>query len=577
MRLKSRKSTQKSPQKSPWCFRITLLLHLFFSFGPKIGCAQSPIPAGYFASPLDIPLHIAGTFGELRGNHYHSGLDLKTDGKQGLTVKAAATGFVSRIKISADGFGKVLYVNHANGFTTVYAHLYTFNTAILKLTDSLQQVQHKFEIEFFPDSTLFPIQKGEVLGLSGNSGGSEGPHLHFEIRNRFTEIPLNPLAANLPIIDTIVPVIRSLFCYEEKDDNWMRAKIVNPVSNGSAANTFKTSSTHIAFGVLAVDTDSTAINGIYKASIYKNDSLIYGYAFDRFSFDESYNLNAHIDYDWLQQTGERIHRLFRLPGDSTSFLLSGADGSIQLKDSASDLIKIVVEDYFGQKDSAFLNVLKIPERNPVRNMLMHDRSLAFEAELPGFNISIPAFALYQNAALDVSLLKLKSIDRTLLTAPVGLVGKEALKKPATYKVKVPLQWNKYKEHLLLQKINDQGIHGAVLHCKWENGWVSASSKIAGFYALVVDTVAPLFQKMDTIPDPVSGALLWKFTLSDNCSGIKTVSLSFDEHWILGEYNATMTSIQSLPPIDFSNFIGPHKLQLEYSDKSGNTAVTTLGL
>jgi hypothetical protein len=525
---------------------------------------------------LDIPLHIAGTFGELRGNHYHSGLDLKTDGKQGLVVKAAATGFVARIKISADGFGKVLYVNHPNGFTTVYAHLYTFNPAILKLTDSLQQAQHKFEVEFFPDSTLFPIEKGEVLGLSGNSGGSEGPHLHFEIRNRITEIPMNPLAANLPIIDTVVPVIRSLFCYEELGGNWLRTKIVNPISRTAAVDTFNTSSSHLAFGILAVDTDSTATNGIYKAAIFKDDSLIYSFSFDRFSFDESYNLNAHIDYDWLQQSGERIHRLFRLPGDSTSLLLSGADGSILLSDSASAEIKIVVEDYFGQKDSAFLNVIKATARNPVMTTLLHDRSLAFQAELPGFVLTIPAFALYQNAAMEVSLLKLKSKDRTLLTAPVGLVCKEALKKPAIYKVKVPLQWNKYSEHLLLQKINEQGVHGAVLSSKWENGWVSASSKIVGFYALVVDTIAPQFQKMDTIPDPVTGALLWKFTLADNCSGVKTVSLSLDGHWIVGEYNASITVIQARPPVDYTNCIGPHMLQLEYSDKTGNSAVTTLG-
>jgi hypothetical protein len=202
--------------------------------------------------------------------------------------------------------------------------------------------------------------------------------------------------------------------------------------------------------------------------------------------------------------------------------------------------------------------------------------LAFQAELPGFVLTIPAFALYQNAAMEVSLLKLKSKDRTLLTTPAGLSCSEALRKPASYKVKVPLQWNKYSEHLLLQKINEQGVHGAVLSSKWENGWVSASSKIVGFYALVVDTIAPQFQKMDTIPDPVTGALLWKFTLADNCSGVKTISLSLDGHWIVGEYNASITVIQARPPVDYTNCIGPHMLQLEYSDKTGNSAVTTLG-
>ena len=540
---------------------------------PAFSVAQSPIPDNLFSSPLNIPLKVGGTFGELRGNHFHSGLDLKTEGRQGLTVKAAAAGWVSRVKISADGFGKVIYINHPEGFTTVYAHLYCFNAQLQHFADSLQLAQQKFEIEFFPDSTLFPVQRGEIIGLSGSSGGSEAPHLHFEIRNRKTEIPMNPLLAGLPITDTIAPVIKKLFFYAFADGRWEREKVVDVSSKNHALpiDTFSTSLEKIAFGVLAIDSDSASTNGIYSASVYKNDKLIFSYSFNQFSFDESSHLNAHVDYEWQQLTGEKIHRLFRLPGDSCSVYLQQEDGSTMLSDTVNNIYKIYIEDFSKNKDS----ILVVAKKN--KNVIVHqsglqNRSLPLQMNLPGFTGTIPAFAFYQNANVDVKVLTLKKINKKLLTRPMGFSSTEPMKKKATFQYKVPLQWCKYADKLFLANVSEDGAISIVVPAKYDKGWLNMQSLNSGFYAMVIDTVSPVFLNMDAVADPVKATTLLQFHLKDDCSGIKSFQLFIDGHWTLTEYNSQMTQLITQPPTN----IGPHVLRMEYSDKANNKAVTEIG-
>ena len=145
--------------------------------------SQEDIPQDYFESPLEIPLILSGTFGELRSNHFHSGMDIKTHQQTGLNVLASASGYVSRIKVSHFGYGKALYVQHPNGYTSVYAHLKEFAPEIEAYIKERQYAKESYEIEVFPEADELPVKQGEVIAYSGNSGGSGGPHLHFEIRD----------------------------------------------------------------------------------------------------------------------------------------------------------------------------------------------------------------------------------------------------------------------------------------------------------------------------------------------------------------------------------------------------------
>ena len=187
-----------------WLILVSLNLNLF---------AQSNYPTDYFGVPLDIPLQLSGTFGELRENHLHSGIDFRTQKLEGFPVMATADGYVSRIRVSLMGFGKVVYITHPNGYTTVYAHLQKFSPEIEKYIKTEQYKIRNFEVHLFPKPTEFVVQKGQIIGYSGSTGGFVDPHLHYEIRNTKTEKPINPLLFGLKINDTIKPTIKEVVMY----------------------------------------------------------------------------------------------------------------------------------------------------------------------------------------------------------------------------------------------------------------------------------------------------------------------------------------------------------------------------
>lgn len=168
--------------------------------------AQDTLPKNYFINPLDIPISLAGTFGEIRSDHYHTGIDIRTDGKEGLPVHAAAKGYVSRIVVSPYGYGNALYLTHPNGYVSLYGHLSHFNRAITSYVKNKQYSEEKYrqDIPVFPGQ--FAVNKGDTIAFSGSTGASEGPHLHFEIRNAKNDDPINPLLAGYVVEDTQAPL-----------------------------------------------------------------------------------------------------------------------------------------------------------------------------------------------------------------------------------------------------------------------------------------------------------------------------------------------------------------------------------
>ena len=170
-------------------------------------------PVNYFITPMDTPLYLSAPFGSLRDNHFHSGMDIRTFEKEGLPVYAVADGYVSRIKVSAVGYGKAVYINHPNGYTSVYAHLLKYEGAIANHIKSIHYLEQKFELDNFPTKDLIKIKKGEIIGWSGNSGGSTGPHLHFEIRDTKREESINPQLFGIPGVDLFKPTLKRLVIY----------------------------------------------------------------------------------------------------------------------------------------------------------------------------------------------------------------------------------------------------------------------------------------------------------------------------------------------------------------------------
>ena len=182
--------------------RLFLVFVLSFSISAVV--AQIKYPEDYFIKPLKIPLILSGTFGELRSNHFHSGLDIKTQQRVGLNVHSSAKGYVSRIKIAHWGYGKAIYITHPNGYTTVYAHLKKFAPKIEAYVKKHQYEKESYTIHLFPEANDLVVEKDEIIAYSGNSGGSGGPHLHYEIRDGSAK-PINPMFFGVEIPDTRIP------------------------------------------------------------------------------------------------------------------------------------------------------------------------------------------------------------------------------------------------------------------------------------------------------------------------------------------------------------------------------------
>ncbi len=309
-------------------------------------------PQNYFRNPLNIPMQLAANFGAIRTNHFHMGLDLRTNSQENLPVLAVAEGYVSRIKVERYGFGNAVYITHPNGYTTVYAHL---NRYFSKLDEYVKERQYKDEkweqdITFQPGQ--FPVEKGQQIALSGNTGGSAGPHLHFEIRDTKTEECLNPLLFGFSIPDTIAPIISGLYWYDRRFSTYepgADGTAVKKAGNVYTANLIQVNSPKISFGIKAVDKANQGFNlGIYNADLLMDGKLIYSFKIDKIHYDDTRYINGCIDYPKFIRDKMGIQHLSDLPGMKLqNYSLPNLTGIINLQDEQIHNIEIVLKDTKG--------------------------------------------------------------------------------------------------------------------------------------------------------------------------------------------------------------------------------------
>lgn len=331
------------------------LIGLFWCFCTLV-FGQNQYPKDYFRSPLDIPLQLSGNFGELRPNHFHSGFDFKTQQKEGFSVYAAAEGYVSRIKIAVNGYGKAIYITHPNGYTTVYGHLQSGVGAVEKRIKAEQYQAKSYEIDVYLPANDLQIQKGDVIALSGNTGGSDGPHLHFEIRDTASEKIINPMFFGFDsvITDSKRPMLSNLLVYP-LGKNTIVNHAERPVSvaisqqdDGSYIAEKVLVNGTVGFGITAFDYDDVSWNGngIYKVQTFKNGKLDFQYQFDTFSFDETRYVNALIDYGRYKKTGQRVQKLFTEKPYPLSIIQTGnQNGILEISSNITQNYKIEISDY----------------------------------------------------------------------------------------------------------------------------------------------------------------------------------------------------------------------------------------
>lgn len=387
---------------------------LAFLFLPFLIYSQD-FPQDYFQSPLLIPLDLSGSFGELRSNHFHSGLDFKTKGVEGLPVYAAGDGYVSRIKISVFGYGKAIYITHPNGYTSVYGHLQKANGAIETYIKSKQYKEQSYEVEMYLFPTELPVKKGDIIAFSGNTGGSGAPHLHFEFRNTKSEEILNPMHFGFKKIinDDRKPVIQGVVVYPL--DSTTVNKSQKPIninfskqSDGSYLGTKVQANGRIGFGINAYDfcTNAYNKNGLYKVKAYLNGVLQYQFGFDSFAFDESRYINNFIDYERFHIMGQRIQKLFQLSDYPLSIVAGNKkDGTIKVNPNSNYNYRIELYDFHENKVEVLIpiefassnpNILNTIQKTPyfvkVKNEAIFEKS--------NVSVQIPENAFYNNFYLN---------------------------------------------------------------------------------------------------------------------------------------------------------------------------------
>lgn len=354
---------------------------------PSVSAQTASYPKGYFLFPIKPGQKnlLAGNMGELRPDHFHAGLDIKTDGKEGLPVYAAADGYVSRIKITRKGYGNALYITHPNGYVTVYGHLKNYSAAITKFLKAQQYAQQTFEIDLLPDSTLLPVKRGEIVALSGNTGGSGGPHLHFEIRDTQDNV-LNPLNFGFgEVVDNIPPIIsrfalRTLSMNGRVDGEFGRLEYI---PQRQPSGTYQIRQPIYAYGDLGLEllandlSDGTSNrNGISCIEVKLDEQVVFSHHLETFSFDQTQYINTHIAYENYRMSGERFQRCYLTDGNALpTYRTNLQRGRLQIQDNQAHLVQVSVWD-------AYQNVTR----------------LHFTLQGNSFNSSLPIFKSAAGAA-----------------------------------------------------------------------------------------------------------------------------------------------------------------------------------
>jgi len=537
------------------------------------GYSQNKYPQDYFDAPVKIPVVLAGTFGELRSNHFHSGIDIKTQGKEGIPIHAPADGFVSRIKVKQYGFGKALYIEHPNGYTTVYAHLSKFSGDIEALVKKTQyKKQSYYTGNIFPSEDKFPVKKGDIIGYSGDTGSSGGPHLHYEIRDTKTEHIINPLLFGLKVADTRKPIIKNLYGFplnESSRINKTSKKTLIPIKkieDGSYSASATNANGLIGLGIETYDHQNEANNknGIYSLEMFVNGEKVYHHDVETFSFSESKYINLLIDYELYGKHKKRIQKTHKVEANQLSIYESLVDaGRITINEGENYMIEIVAKD-LAENSSR----LKIPIRGVANNPLFIEKdTTAYKISAKEFNkfsengvtIAFPKNTFYEDCFLDFSI-----------TDSIAKIHEPIIPLHKNYTLTFDTSNLSFdqKEQVYIARVKDNKT--SYVNTKKKENKVFTNTKNLGSYTLMFDNTKPEIKLLNFKNEQwVSSLRTLKVKIKDEESGINDFNAFIDDEWILMEYNHK----KGILTYDFSDkkLVGSkHIFKIVVSDNVGNT-------
>ena len=526
--------------------KILLISILFFNT-----LDENPKDKSIFISPVKIPLALSANFGELRIDHFHSGLDIKTQGVTGKEVVAAASGYVYRISVSPGGFGKALYLRHPSGYSTVYGHLDSFIPEIEEYVVDRQYGEKSYLVTLFPPKDKFQFNQGDIIAYSGNSGSSSGPHLHYEIRKAESEVPVNPLLFEFGIDDDIAPVIEKLVIYPVRNNtlinNQNKPFKIN-VSGGHGnyyiptQNEIKISGS-AGFGIKSYDLLNNSYNkfSVYSIVLTIDSIPVFKYIMDAFSFNESRYINSHIDYETYLRENTYIERTYLLPNDKLSVYQDVINNGIfEFNNDKKHHIEIVITDIHKNKSSLSFNISSVPPNNSesVKKtehnfvLMPFNRNNKFVSK--NISVNIPSGTLYDTLYFDYK----KSAWNYEMLSEVYQVHNRFTPVHKAYTLSIkPDRIPAGKESKMLIVQIEEDMKKNPLISRWEDGYVVANANSFGTFFVGIDTIAPVISPTGLVSGAnLAGRKELRIKIIDSFSGIKTYEPSIDGKWALFEYD-----------------------------------------
>ena len=558
---------------------ISIFLILLFFCAPADAQLFQPVnyPKTEFRNPLSIPISLSANFGELRSNHYHMGLDIRTQHRVNLPVYAAADGYIYKIKVEPFGFGQAVYIRH-NGYVTLYAHLNAFYPALAAWVKKKQYELEQWNVFLDIPPGLFTVKKGDLIAYSGNMGGSQGPHLHFEIREYPEDINLNPMLFGLPIPDNVPPVVRKLAVYDRNKSIYEQSPDFYPVKGAGAQyhpdrSVIYTSSPNVGFGISGFDTQTGSVNpnGIYQAVIYDNQVAVSGFRMNHISYNDTRGINAHIDFRTRAGGGPYYQLLFELPGYAHSIYRQSDDGYIRLNDGKLLDLRIELMDAHGNRSNVRF---KVQYKSGDKINPAYEGKMFYPLMIDGYETDDCAFylgerSLYDSVHVAYHVKEASAINAVSRLHQIGTPS-VPIQDSITVRIKITKQV-KDKNKLLMQWFDKED--GEVKKVQWQGDWATASFRNFGNFQLVTDTEPPSI----SIPGIAENANLQRSSriavlVRDNYKQIKSFRATLDGKWLLFSNDKARAFIYHF---DEHCSLGKHELKISATDEAGNVGEKVL--
>ena len=563
--------------KRVWALNVSVFLMLVV-----LGQQTGKYPQSYFRNPLNVPMELTANFGELRAIHWHMGFDLRTNQKEDYPVFAAADGYIAHIGIRPLSFGRFMIINHPNGYSTLYAHLNSFFPALEKFVNEKQLENELWPVELEFTAGMFDVKKGDTIALSGNTGGSQGPHLHFEILNTSTGRSLNPALFGYGIKDDIPPTIKTLAIYNRDASTYMQVPVLKKVIKTDSGYFLKPGKIMTGYKKLSLALEtfdmmngSTGTNGVYGSILYFDDKPQVQFLIDSIDYPESDYINAHIDRKFLNNGGQKLQHLSRLPGfRGTVYTDMDGTGIIELNDTATHFVKIEVFDTDENLAELFFEIqfsdsLAKLQKNTGTAKLLSPGVVNIIDEKE-FEVYMPENCLYDS---------MPSIYYRQHVFSAGSVSAQHRLNDPQYPVHSPFTVrikpttnipDSLREKIIMQREwpGEKSVRKAI----WQNGWYASAFGDFGNFQLFIDKTPPVLlppvKEKDTMDfSPLTNLLL---TPVDN-SGIKSFRAELDGKWLKFTNDKAKNFIYVF---DEQCPFGIHQLKVRTEDIVGNITEKT---